>query len=209
MSRLDDYNYDTVEAIFKSLNTITEMLESRGFTTESVPKFSPVEIRAALNSALTTLNFKVPKSDNTEYTADVHFQNLTRTSGFDNIQTDLEENGKNRELIYIMTEQIQPWHHQIVRKVWAQSKVLVSIFCCFYISTNPTKHILVPKHEIVPKDTTNQILKDLYAKKSQLPIIVYHEDVQARYLGLRPGEIVKITRPSPSAGFYTVYRVCV
>jgi DNA-directed RNA polymerase I, II, and III subunit RPABC1 len=209
MSRLDDYNYDTVEALFKSLTTATEMLETRGFVVDSVPKFSPVEIRSALNSVLTTLNFKVPKRDNAEYTAEVRFQNLTRTSGYDNIQSDLEENGTNRELIYIMTEQVQPWHHQIVRKVWSQSKVLVSIFCCFYISTNPTKHILVPKHEVVSKDTSVQILKDIHAKKSQLPIIVYHEDVQGRYLGLRPGEIVKITRPSPSSGFYTVYRICV
>lgn len=209
MSRLDDYNYDTVEAIFNSLKTITEMLDTRGFNTESIPKFSPVEIRAALNSSLNTLNFQVPKLDNTEYTADVRFQNLSRTSSFDNIQTDLEENGKNREIIYITTDQLQPWHHQIVRKIWAQSKVLVSVFCCFYISTNPTKHILVPKHEIVPKENLNTLLKELYAKKSQLPIIVYHEDVQARYLGVRPGDIVKITRPSPSSGLYTVYRICV
>jgi DNA-directed RNA polymerase subunit H (RpoH/RPB5) len=31
----------------------------------------------------------------------------------------------------------------------------------------------------------------------------------ARVMGLAPGDIVKITRPSPSAGEYVSYRICV
>jgi DNA-directed RNA polymerase subunit H (RpoH/RPB5) len=51
-------------------------------------------------------------------------------------------------------------------------------------------------------------LKQTYAKKTQFPLNVFHQDIQARILGLVPGDIVKITRPSPSAGYYVEYRVC-
>ena len=42
-----------------------------------------------------------------------------------------------------------------------------------------------------------------------LPMIRFHEDIIARILGLVPGDIVKITRPSPQSGEYESYRVCV
>ena len=45
--------------------------------------------------------------------------------------------------------------------------------------------------------------------KLNLPVIRFHEDIIGRILGLIPGSIVKITRPSPSAGEYVLYRVCV
>ena len=56
----------------------------------------------------------------------------------------------------------------------------------------------------------HKILADNKIKsKANLPLIKYHEDMIARILALTPGDIVKITRPSPSAGEYISYRVCV
>jgi DNA-directed RNA polymerase subunit H (RpoH/RPB5) len=42
----------------------------------------------------------------------------------------------------------------------------------------------------------------------ELPHIKYHFDMQARILGLLPGEIVEIKRPSPTIGEYPMYRIC-
>lgn len=205
MSR--ETSFDLIEALYNSLTTIKEMLDSRGYNTESMPKFSPVEIRAAASVNLSTMNFTVPKKDDAEFTASVRFGDVSRTA-YDNIASEIEDSGKKQEIIYIIPEQIQQWHHLMARKLYAQTKVLVAFFSCHYISTNPTKHILVPKHEILSKEQSKEILKNLYAKKAQLPIIVFHEDVQARYLGARPGDIVHIERPSPSSGVYSVYRIC-
>jgi DNA-directed RNA polymerase subunit H len=71
------------------------------------------------------------------------------------------------------------------------------------------KHVLVPPHEKVAPAEVTELLKSMYAKKSQLPLIRFHEDPIARLLGLVPGDVVKITRPSPTAGECIMYRVCV
>ena len=53
-------------------------------------------------------------------------------------------------------------------------------------------------------------MKTLYiTTKYQFPLIRYHEDPISRVIGAVPGDILKITRPSPTAGEYIVYRVCV
>jgi DNA-directed RNA polymerase subunit H (RpoH/RPB5) len=75
--------------------------------------------------------------------------------------------------------------------------------------SNPLDHILVPKHEIVPEEEHVELMKANYiTQKGEFPIIRFHEDIIARLLGVIPGSIVKITRPSPSAGIYTTYRIC-
>jgi DNA-directed RNA polymerase subunit H len=71
-----------------------------------------------------------------------------------------------------------------------------------------TNHIYQPKHEIVPKDKAEEILKKYNAKPSQLPYIMI-TDKALEDLDVRPGDIIKITRKSPTAGESVYYRYVV
>lgn len=74
---------------------------------------------------------------------------------------------------------------------------------------NIMEHVLVPKHDvIVDEQEIQNILKSYHLKsRLQLPLILKTDPV-ARFLALKPGNIVRITRPSPSAGEYVFYRCC-
>jgi DNA-directed RNA polymerase subunit H (RpoH/RPB5) len=53
------------------------------------------------------------------------------------------------------------------------------------------------------------LLKGLMVKsKAQLPSIL-ESDAMARYIGARPGDVVRIERKSPTAGETVFYRHCI
>ncbi len=69
-------------------------------------------------------------------------------------------------------------------------------------------HELIPKHEIVPESEVQKILEKYNIKKSQMPKI-RRSDIAAVTLKARPGDVIKITRKSETAGEYVVYRLVV
>ena len=71
-----------------------------------------------------------------------------------------------------------------------------------------TNHIYQPKHEILPKVEAEEILKKYNSKPSQLPYIMI-SDKALEDLEVRPGDIIKITRKSPTAGESVYYRYVV
>lgn len=85
----------------------------------------------------------------------------------------------------------------------------MQIFKIEELLINVSKHNLVPRHiPIRAPDEIKKILQ-IYSLKTpqQLPLIL-SSDFQARYLAMKPGELVRIERPSPSAGTYVLYRCC-
>jgi DNA-directed RNA polymerase subunit H (RpoH/RPB5) len=82
----------------------------------------------------------------------------------------------------------------------------------FYVNEllyNPLKHSLVPLHEKISETEIQNVLSVYRVKhKNQLPAIK-KDDVIARWLGLRHGDIVRITRYNENSGTYYYYRCCI
>lgn len=70
---------------------------------------------------------------------------------------------------------------------------------------NIFKHKLVPKHEILSKEEAEKLLKKYRIKPYRLPQIKA-SDPAARMIGAKQGDVLKITRKSPTAGRVVVYR---
>jgi DNA-directed RNA polymerase subunit H len=71
-----------------------------------------------------------------------------------------------------------------------------------------TNHIYQPKHEILSKEEAEQVLKKFNVRTNQLPYIMSN-DKGLEDLDVRPGDILRITRKSPTAGESVYYRYVV
>lgn len=84
----------------------------------------------------------------------------------------------------------------------------LQIFNINELQFNISKHNLVPKHEIIDDKSIKDII-GLYNLESitQLPVILKN-DPMAKYLNLKLGDVVKITRINSTNGETTAWRVC-
>ena len=74
----------------------------------------------------------------------------------------------------------------------------------FKVST----HFLIPKHELLTKEESEQVLARFNSRPSQFPYI-QSTDALAKEVGAKPGDFIRITRRSETAGTSTYYRYVV
>lgn len=120
--------------------------------------------------------------------------------------------GYNRltdELIIICGEHVGEAFHKAVTEAHSKYGYRVSFFYLPDLVVNRLKHVRVPPHIRVPQSEHEALLKRLMvSSKSKLIVIRHHEDIIGRMLGLYPGDIVEVHRPSKTAGETIVYRHC-
>jgi DNA-directed RNA polymerase subunit H (RpoH/RPB5) len=210
---------DLTEAVYRSRLTIFKALEARGFDTAKYNKLGIDEIKVFTTNNYPEyyngLDMSIPHREDSAKQIRVFYTDAGKVTQYQRILNMIEKlegiDSKTDELVYMIQDPINDKVHSLVAsQLWFKKGIRVSFFCVYEIVVNPLEHVLVPRHEVVPKDEIPALLKTLrVTERSQLPLIRYHTDPIVRLIGGVPGDIIKITRSSPSAGEYIVYRACV
>ena len=69
-------------------------------------------------------------------------------------------------------------------------------------------HAYVPKHEIMTKKEAEEVLQKFNCNATELPLI-FVDDPAILGLGVKPGDMIKITRKSGTSGESLYYRYVV
>jgi len=212
-------DYETLNVLYLSRKTLLTILAARGYNTKPYEKFGPIEISAMAadngGGPAFRMDLERPNANNgiTKCRVEYSINRIkNRISGFltSIVGEDAAEpfDAATTELVVVVLEPVVEAFHTAAM-VNLTNKIYVSFFQAHTIVNNPTEHVLVPKHELLPQSEHTEFLaKNKIKSKANLPLIKFHEDMIARVMGLQPGDIVKIIRPSPSSGEYTSYRIC-
>lgn len=118
-----------------------------------------------------------------------------------------KDNEKVTDLIIIFKEKINSFNPKNIEEF---NNINLQTFVIKELLFNISKHSLVPKHEVVKDPVEISKLVEHYNLKSKLQFpIILKTDPMAKYLNVQSGELVRVTRISPSSGESMLYRCCV
>ena len=96
-----------------------------------------------------------------------------------------------------------------LKHIWESEGIFIVIESIKRLQFNILDHALVPPHTILKETEVDDIMKRYnITDKVQFPDISRFDPV-ARVIGLRPGQVCKIIRPSKTSIEANYYRVCV
>jgi DNA-directed RNA polymerase subunit H (RpoH/RPB5) len=110
----------------------------------------------------------------------------------------------NKEYKFIIVQDITAKTDETINLYDTQ----VEIFKFNKLQSDITEHVLVPLHEVLTKEDGENVLESYRARKRDMPLIRSNEDV-AKYYNMKPGEIIKIYRPSPITCESVSYRLVI
>jgi DNA-directed RNA polymerase subunit H (RpoH/RPB5) len=185
-----------MEKIYTSFNIIMEMLHNRGI---NVPDIRAGQIDSFIASQANKPGFEIVIGN----IRLVYY--LSNKFKWSELKKFFEDESSYDLTIIIVKDKIS----QNNMKQLSALNIEMQTFLLKELQFNISKHVLIPKHELIKDPQEVKKIMEMYSLKNkhQFPIIL-KTDPMAKWLNLKSGDIIRITRPSPTSGHYIVYRCC-
>ena len=217
VNKMSSSNSSRIISIYKSRNTILELLDNQDYNTEDYLGFSINEIDAMLKNSQLDMLLTHNKDGKKVYVK--YYFNVKQTTRqikpqtLDDIIEDLfsidEVLTKNDTLVIIIDDEPNDTILAKMRYLYDHDGIFVVIHNIQRLQFNIMNHSLVPAISVLNDDEAAELRTKYNLKNNtQLPEISRF-DPQALAIGLRPGQICAIERESMTAMDYKYYRICV
>jgi len=116
---------------------------------------------------------------------------------------------KNDTLMIIINDDMNETMTNLLKHVWEKDGIFIIIQSIKRLQFNILDNILVPSHRLMTTTEVNVVKKQFnISDNTQFPDISRFDPV-AQVIGIRPGQICEIIRPSKTAIQGKYYRICV
>jgi len=205
----------TISTLFKSRNNLLQLLKAQGYDIEEYTGYGVNEIQTMYtNDQLDMLLTSDKHASGPSRKVYVKYH-LARTLRRDNINNYIDDLfhleqvlNKGDTLLIIMKQEVNETLINILNQIWDQDEIFIVIMTLDRLQYNILEHTFVPKHTILSETETDEMMKRYNIMDvKQLPSISRYDPV-AVAIGMRPGQVCKITRSSKTAINSTFYRYC-
>jgi len=198
-------------SIYKSRNIVLELLQTQHYNTEDYDDFSVTEVNSLVKNK--QLDMLLTKDEGGKKTyIKYHLAKTLRPNHIYEYIEDLfnleEVLTKNDDILIIMKGEPNETLIKLLKNIWQQENIFIIIINIKRLQFNPLNHILVPTHSILDEEEDIAIRKRYnIMRDDQLPGLSRFSPI-AQAIGIRPGKICKIVRPSKTAITTDFYRIC-
>jgi DNA-directed RNA polymerase subunit H len=197
--------------LFKSRTILLKLLQEQDFNITDYEEFSVNEVHIMNNNKqLDMLMSKTEKPD--KIYVKYHLAKTLRRENINDYIDDLYNleqvlNKGDTLMILIKQDPNEPLLN-ILNQIWEQDGIFIIIYNLNRLQFNILEHEYVPKHIILSDTETIEFKKNFNINNdSEIPQISRYDPV-AVAIGIRPGQVCKIIRPSKTAITSNYYRIC-
>jgi DNA-directed RNA polymerase subunit H len=208
-----------ISQIYNSRRIILELMAKQGYNVNDYANFSINEVNSMkLNNQLDMLletNDEIVNAVNPKKKIYIRYYLGSRLVA-KNIQEMIDdlfvltETLKKTDTLFIINKD-EPNETLIneIKHIWESDGIFIVIESIKRLQFNILEHVYVPPHRVLSESEVSDIMKKYnITDKIQFPDISRFDPV-ARVIGLRPGQVCHIIRPSKTAIQSNYYRICV
>lgn len=197
--------------VFKSRINLLKILNDRGYKTEDYENFNMNEIQIMFNK--NQLDILLEKDSGEKIYVKYHINNKLRENHINDYIDDLfniEEilTPKDELLIIITNQNINITLEEFMKITFIKYNIFVNIINMKIFLFNILEHKYVPKHRILSEKEKDEVCEQYnIINDSEWPEISRFDPV-AKTIGIKPGQLCEIIRPSKTAITSKYYRLC-
>lgn len=207
-------NSSIISQIYMSRSVILNLMKRQGYNISEYEGFSINEVNTMkTNNQLDMILEKDDKSKSYKNKIYIRYY-LSKALRPNNLQEMIDDLfsveeilTKTDTLFIVVKDEINDTLLSAVKHIWETDKIFIILQPLKRLQFNILDHILVPEHTILSPEETIIIKKKYNVTDSQFPELSRFDPV-AQAIGIRPGEICEIIRPSKTAVSAKYYRIC-
>ena len=211
-----------ISMVYKSRSVLLNLMKKQDYNTSDYEGFSVNEINTMKTN--NQLDMILEKTNNTSKSGETtteqpkkiyikyYLAKALRPNNLQEMIDDLftveEILTKNDTLLIVVKDEINETMSNTIKHIWESEKIFIILQPIKRLQFNILNHVLVPPHRVLTQEETIQIKKRYNVMNDgQFPDISRFDPV-AKAIGIRPGEVCEIIRPSKTAISAPYYRIC-
>jgi DNA-directed RNA polymerase subunit H (RpoH/RPB5) len=197
--------------IYNSRKTIIDLLEAQKYDVSQYKDFGIHDVNTLIQTKQMDMLLKKTTADKSVYVKYHLAKSLRPVNVYEYIE-DLfvleEVLAKKDDLIVIMKDEPNDTIRKTLTDIWEKEGIFIIVINIKRLQYNILNHQLVPQHIVLGAEEAAEIkLKYNILDDSQIPDISRFSPV-SQVIGLRPGELCRVYRPSKTAIKAEFYRIC-